>query len=209
MKLLAQHGIFGVEQVLQDFLQSDMPHFGRNPVTHALQHGDEVPGMPGFVAHYTPGHCQSHFIYVNEKSGVGFGGDLLLDSISPNPFVEPPLDLSMRRDKSMLLYKQSLEVLRTLSIDTLYTGHGESIRQIEARIDETLQQQHKRAMKLLSFFEAGTYYQTPQLTKQLFGPVFQKQPALTLSETLGQLDDLVDKGHVHMTMNDNQIYYSI
>lgn len=205
--LLAQHGIFGVEQVLQDFLQSDMPHFGRKPVTHILEHGQHVPGMPGFIAHYTPGHCQSHFIYVNEQSGVSFGGDLLLENISPNPFVEPPLDLTMRRDPSLLLYQQSLAHLRTLPMHTLYTGHGAPIQDVAMRIDETLQHQQARAMKLLAYFEAGRRYQTPELAKQLFGPVFKKQPALTLSETLGQLDVLVDKGHIELIMEGNQIYY--
>lgn len=208
IQLLEQHGIFGAEQLLRDFLTTDMPHFGQKPVTKTLHHLDDVPGMPGFVAHYTPGHCQSHFMFVNEQSGISFGGDLILDTISPNPFVEPPLDLSFRRDSSMLLYHESLRHVANLHIDTLYTGHGAPIQHVATRIGEIRAQQYARAMKVLSFFEQGKRYRAPHITKLLFGPVFQKQPALTLSETLGQLDFLVHERKISMN-DEQQIYYYI
>ncbi|OCS90417.1 MBL fold metallo-hydrolase [Caryophanon latum] len=208
IQLLQQHGIFGAEQMLRDFLASDMPHFGAKPVTTPLQHLQDVPGMLGFVAHYTPGHSQSHFVYVNEESGVSFGGDLILDTITPNPFIEPPLDLSFRRDSSLLRYHESLAHVNTLHIDTLYTGHGQPIQDVAARIKGIRKQQHERAMKLLHFFKAHETYSAPQLAKLLFGPVFEKQPALTLSETIGQLDYLVHQQHIKQH-NEQQIYYTL
>ena len=206
LHLLAQHGIHGVDAMLQDFMKSDMEHFGTNPVTHFLAHGDEVPGMPGFVAHYTPGHCQSHLIYVNEQTGVSFGGDLILDTISPNPFVEPPLDLSLERESSILKYHASLAHTKELAIDALYTGHGEVVTDVRGRVAEILAEQRARAQKVQTFFEKGQRYTTVQIAKQLFGPVFFKQPALTLSETLAQLDYLVQQQALDL-VRDNETYY--
>lgn len=208
IQLLAQHGIHGVDAMLQDFMKSGMAYFGRNPVTTYLQDGDAVPGMPGFYAHYTPGHCQSHFLYANEQTGVAFGGDLILDKISPNPFVEPPVNLSMERDKAILLYHASLDKTKALPIQELYTGHGETITDVAARITTIRSEQQKRAAKVLSFFEAGQRYSMVHIAQRLFGPVFLKQPALTLSETLAQLDYLTQQGNIQQGYDD-KIYYFI
>ena len=46
-----------------------------------------------------------------------------------------------------------------------------------------------------------------ETTKGLFPKVYTKQPGLTVSETLGQLDYLVDQGLATMQMIDGKAHY--
>lgn len=186
-------------------VHAEIELFGTRPLTQFLTEGDEVPGHPGLITYETPGHAQSHLIFVNENTAEAIGGDLLLERVSSNPLVEPPVDLQGERPKSLLQYNASLKKLRDLHIKTLYTGHGENVLNSSELVIERLEKQHQRALKVLKLLEQPqTVY---DVTRALFGKVYDQQPGLTLSETLGQLDYLIDEGLAKFEMEDGFYIY--
>lgn len=192
-----------IEQIIK--VRGERELFGTTPLTHFLQEGDEVPGHPGLRVYYTPGHAQSHLIFIDDASGVCIGGDLLLDKVSSNPLVEPPVSLTMERPKSMLQYNASLKRLLDLNISVMHGGHGEPVTNVKTLVASRLDKQHERAMKVLAMLD------TPKtvfdVTQQLFPHIYMKQPGLTASETLGQLDYLVDNGYVEEQIDSGVLFY--
>lgn len=173
-------------------VRGEMELFGTRPLTGFLVEGDEVPGHPGLFVYETPGHAQSHLVFLEDHTRECIGGDLLLERVSSNPLVEPPVALEGERPRSLLQYNASLKKLRDLHVSKLYTGHGGEVFNASELVEERLDKQHSRALKVSEMItEPKTVL---EVTKQLFAKIYQAQLGLTLSETLGQLDYLVDKG---------------
>ena len=78
-------------------------------------------------------------------------------------------------------------------MDVIYTGHGNEVRNAHELIESRLVKQHDRAMKVLAMMDNGprTIF---ELTRELFPAVYEKELGLTLSETIGQTDYLVEEG---------------
>lgn len=186
-------------------VRSELEMIGRTPLTQTLNHGDEVPGHKGLITYYTPGHAQSHLIFHDVATNEVIGGDLLLDKVSSNPLVEPPTDLSKERPRSLLQYNESLQFLQKLNPEKIYGGHGETVENAAQLVEERLQRQKNRALKLLEMLEKDmTVFEA---TMKLFPKVYSKEPGLTLSETLGQLDYLLENEIVEMKTIEGVQYY--
>lgn len=169
----------------------EMELFGTTPLTQFLAEGDEVPGHPGLRVYETPGHAQSHLIFLDEQTQECIGGDLLLNKVSSNPLIEPPIELTDERPKSLLQYNASLKKLRDLNVSKVYTGHGDEVVNVSELVEERLQRQAQRALKVREMIQEPK--SVFEVTQQLFAKIYTKQPGLTVSETLGQLDYLVDE----------------
>lgn len=186
-------------------IRGEMELFGTKTMSHYLNEGDIVPGHPSLRVYYTPGHAQSHLIFVDEETRACIGGDLLLQRVSSNPLVEPPVDLGWERPKSLLQYNESLKRIRDLNVSIVYGGHADEVINASELVTERLQRQHERAMKVLQMLEQPmTVF---DVTKQLFAKMYEKQPGLTISETVGQLDYLVANGYVHEQIVDGVFLY--
>lgn len=175
------------------------------PLDHFLKEGDEVPGHPDLHVLETLGHAQSHLSFWNSKEYELIGGDLLLAKVSSNPLVEPPLLPTSERPKTLLQYNESLKRLLELPIETVYSGHGEPVKEIHNLIRTRLQKQHDRAMKVHAMLSAGPQ-SVYELTVQLFPIAYKRELGLTLSETLGQVDYLLDLGKIVRTRDAQGIH---
>ncbi|WP_230501410.1 MBL fold metallo-hydrolase [Sutcliffiella rhizosphaerae] len=164
----------------------------RRGLTSFVSDGDKLDGLPGWRIIETPGHASSHIVLFDEKSGTLIGGDLILADISPNPLVEPPYLGEVDRKKAMLDYVQSIEKMNLLAIKRVLPGHGKVVEDVSALLATRLKQQEKRAKKVVDFVtkQPSSAY---EICQYLFSSVYEKQLLLTLSETLGQIDYLLDK----------------
>ena len=202
---LYEHG------VPREYIQSnvhvrgELELVGERPLTHIVCDGDEVPGHPGLKAIETLGHAQSHFIFWSEQTQYVIGGDLLLDKITPNPLIEPPLDRTLSRPKSLLQYNDSLEILKQLPVKKMYTGHGADLEQIPYLIEKRMERQRQQSMNVLALMGDETVTAV-QLTKRLYPAIYQRQLGLTMSKTLGHLDYLEANGFVTGEKNDEGVY---
>ena len=102
----------------------------------------------------TPGHAQSHIVLWHEQNGAMIGGgDLVLEKVSSNPLIEPPLDPEMDRSRSLLQYNHSLKRLLEMPVDIIYSGHGDEVHDVHALIEGRLEVQRERAMKVLAMMD--------------------------------------------------------
>ena len=179
---------------------------GERPLDRMLAEGDALPGHPGWTVMETPGHAQSHIVLWDEENRTMIGGDLVLEKVSSNPLIEPPLDPAQGRPHSLLQYNESLKRILTLPVDIIYTGHGNEVRNAHELIESRLVKQRERAMKVLAMMDDGsrTIF---ELTRELFPAVYEKELGLTLSETIGQTDYLVDEGLVRETRDEGGVLH--
>lgn len=187
-------------------VRGDIELLGTTPLTKFIRDGDEVPGHPGLKAYYTPGHAQSHFLFVEESTKQAIGGDLLLETIASNPLVEPPIDLSYNRPKYLLQYQDSLKLLRDLNIEELYTGHGNEITKVNELIESRLQKDEQRAKQVVDILTRPK--NVLEVTKELYAGIYPKQLHLTLSKTLGTLDYLEREERVKVEIQNGVYIYS-
>lgn len=179
---------------------------GDRRLDKTLAEGDDLPGHPGWTVLETLGHAQSHLAFWNEGKRAIIGGDLVLPKVSSNPLIEPPSDPNQERPRSLLQYNDSLKRILTLPVDVIYAGHGDEVRNAHELIEGRLLKQRERAMKVLAMMDNGprTIF---ELTQELFPAVYERELGLTLSETIGQVDYLVDEQMVFETKDDSGILH--
>lgn len=179
---------------------------GSRPLDMAINEGDTLPGHPDWDVMETLGHAQSHLSFWNKETGEMIGGDHVIAKVSSNPLIEPPLNPDEGRPKSLLQYNASLARLLKMPIDVIYSGHGEEVRNVHELVAQRLEKQHQRAMKVLAMIqqEEETVY---SLTKRLFPYAYEKELGLTLSETIGQIDYLLEEGQIVERLGENGILY--
>lgn len=177
---------------------------GERPLDTHLVEGDEIPGHPGWIALETLGHAQSHLAFWNEQTREMIGGDLVLGKVSSNPLIEPPFNRDDERPRSLLQYNASLKRVAALPVEIIYAGHGEPVKNVQSLIAERLIHQHERAMKVYGMLADGpkTIF---DLTTTLFPTVYHKELGLTLSETIGQVDYLIDQEMITESRQENGV----
>lgn len=91
-----------------------------------------------------------------------------------------------------------------MPVETIYAGHGAEVRNSKVLIEERLKHQQERAMKVYSMLDEGpkTIF---ELTKTLFPTVYEKELGLTLSETIGQVDYLVEEALIDEIQKENGV----
>ena len=211
------HDAFYLERLKEEGVPDDLDYWvkkmkrplslmGSRPLDMSINEGDTLPGHPEWQVLETLGHAQSHLSFWNKETGEMIGGDHVIAKVSSNPLIEPPLDPSQGRPKSLLQYNASLSRLLKMPVKVIYSGHGEEVRNVNELITARLSKQHQRAMKVLDMLgkQERTLY---ELTKELFPYAYEKELGLTLSETIGQIDYLLEDGLISERLDDNGILY--
>jgi glyoxylase-like metal-dependent hydrolase (beta-lactamase superfamily II) len=94
-----------------------------------------------------------------------------------------------------MMYMDSLRQTRELPAEVVLAGHGEPVTEHAALIDERFRQHERRAAKI-----AGLIAERPrtayEIAQELWGNVAVTQAFLTLSEVLGHVDLLIDRGEL-------------
>jgi glyoxylase-like metal-dependent hydrolase (beta-lactamase superfamily II) len=177
----------------------------------ALRDGGEL----GFASrtwrvHHRPGHSPSDTIFHDEASGELLGGDHLLGHISSNPLVTRPLEGGAPEDRprALEIYLASLRATQGMDgVRVVLPGHGDEVTGHVALIDERFAMHERRAAKL-----AGLIAERPstafELAQALWGNVAVTQAYLALSEVLGHLDLLVDRGTARETLDDGVVRFT-
>lgn len=178
---------------------------GNRPLDVTLEEGDSLPGHPGWTVVETLGHAQSHVSFWHAENKEMIGGDHILEKISSNPLIEPPLDASAGRPQAMLQYNESLRKILAMPVEKIYSGHGNEVVNVHALITHRLEKQHDRAMKVYAMI-AEQPLTIFELTQKLFPSVYEKELGLTLSETIGQVDYLLAEGLAIESRDQNGVF---
>lgn len=186
-------------------MKRPVAYLGNRPLDVTLEEGDALPGHPGWKVIETLGHAQSHVSFWHAENREMIGGDHILEKISSNPLIEPPLDPSTGRPQAMLQYNESLKKVLTIPVKKIYSGHGNEVYNVHELIVHRLERQHVRAMKVHAMIgqQPLTIF---EITQKLFPSVYEKELGLTLSETIGQVDYLLAEGLAIESRDQNGVF---
>ncbi|HHY73265.1 MAG TPA: MBL fold metallo-hydrolase [Bacillus bacterium] len=152
-----------------------------------------------------PGHSPDQVAFFNEKSRTLFAGDLLINHISSNAFVEP--DENGERIFSLLEQISSLRKCLTLSVDYIFSGHGTIIDQPKQLIETRLANIENKAMRILSLIQAGSLTAN-EIAKQFYKKTYEMQFSLVMSEIIGHIDYLEANNRIWKEKIDGVWHYS-
>jgi glyoxylase-like metal-dependent hydrolase (beta-lactamase superfamily II) len=200
--LMLRHGIpRDVVVALRSMSRSFRAWGGSAKVTRTLRDGEplEWAGRT-MTALHRPGHSPSDTLLFDEQRALAIGGDHLIKHISSNPLISRPLggksgEPGGGRPRALMTYLSSLRETREMPLELVLAGHGEPVTDHRQLIDERFELHERRARKLgdLIAERPRTAY---ELAQELWGNVAVTQAYLTLSEVLGHVDLLIDRGEV-------------
>jgi glyoxylase-like metal-dependent hydrolase (beta-lactamase superfamily II) len=198
--LMLRHGIpRDVVIALRTMSRSFRAWGGSAPVHRRLADGEELEFADRTLqALHRPGHSPSDTVFWDAERRLLIGGDHLIGHISSNPLISRPLggksgEPGDGRPRALLTYIRSLTETREMPIEVVLAGHGEPVTEHAKLIDERFALHERRAAKI-----AGLIAERPmtayEIAQSLWGNVAVTQAFLTLSEVLGHVDLLLDRG---------------
>jgi glyoxylase-like metal-dependent hydrolase (beta-lactamase superfamily II) len=149
---------------------------------------------------HRPGHSPSDTVFHDEERGVLLAADHLLQKISSVPLISRQLggksgEPGDGRPRALVMYLRSLAETRAMDFEIALPGHGDPVTDHRALIDSRYALHERRAAKI-----GGLIAERPRTAHEvahaLWGNVSVTQAYLTLSEVLGHVDLLVDRGEV-------------
>jgi glyoxylase-like metal-dependent hydrolase (beta-lactamase superfamily II) len=203
--LMLRHGIpRDVVSALRTMSRSFRAWGGSAPVDRRLADGEALTFAGRTLqALHRPGHSPSDTVFWDAERRVLIGGDHLIGHISSNPLVSRPLggrsgEPADGRPRALMTYIRSLRETRAMPIDVVLPGHGEPVTDHARLIDERFAMHERRAAKI-----AGLIAEHPktayEIAQSLWGNVAVTQAYLTLSEVLGHVDLLLERGAIRET----------
>jgi glyoxylase-like metal-dependent hydrolase (beta-lactamase superfamily II) len=161
-----------------------------------LSDGDRLNLGYNLKAVFTPGHSPGSTTYHAREACVAFTGDTVLGHISPNPVltVEPgsPAD----RTRSLPDYLDALETVQETGATLGYPGHGETIPDLSARIDEIQAHHRDRKEQIAALLETLEPAMPYDIMEEMWPGLPESQQLLGISEVVGHLDLLEVEGRV-------------
>jgi glyoxylase-like metal-dependent hydrolase (beta-lactamase superfamily II) len=167
-------------------------------VTRPLADGDVLEfAARQWHVHHRPGHSPSDTVFHDEASGQMLGGDHLIKHISSNPLISRPLEGGKpdERPQALITYMKSLEATQAMDLGVVYAGHGDPVEDHRTLIDERLRMHERRVRKIAGMLDEGPK-SGYEIAQNMWGNVAVTQAYLTLSEVLGHVDLLLERGEV-------------
>ena len=170
-------------------------------VDTALGHGDRLEfACRSLRVWHRPGHSPSDTIFHDEATGALFAGDHLLQRISSVPLVQRQLggrsgEPGDGRPRALPMYLRSLRETREMEVSVAHAGHGEDVTDHRELIDGRFAMHERRARKIHGLL-AGGPLSAYALAHRMWGNVAVTQAYLAISEVLGHLDLLAERGEV-------------
>ncbi len=168
---------------------------GKADLTHSVQEGDTIPGMPGWTVVDTRGHAQSHIALFRERDGLLVAGDHIIGHISSNALIEPPLEPGAERAKPLLLYRENLRKCAALPVTRVLSGHGDEVENLPTLVNHRLLKMDERADNIKKILARGAVTAF-DVVQALFPDKYRKQVGLAVSEVVGHLDLLLARGEI-------------
>ena len=157
---------------------------------------------------HCPGHSPGLICFHWPEKKILFTGDHLLKEITPNPILNVPEYRPPFRYPSLKDYLNSLEKIERLDLSLLLPAHGEEIHDVKALIQKIFTHHKERMDRIL--FSLSKKEKTPfQIAMDLFPGVPPFEVFLGISEAVGHLEILKEKGIVRLKEKEGKDYYSL
>jgi len=157
---------------------------------------------------HCPGHSPGLICFHWPEERILFTGDHLLKEITPNPTLNFQENRQPFRYPSLKDYLTSLENIEKLDVSLLLPGHGDEIREVKGLIQKIFAHHHERMDHVLAALSKGE--KTPfEIAMDLFPGVPPFEVFLGISEAVGHLEILREKGLVRVKEREGIDYYSL
>jgi len=165
-------------------------------------------GETTLTAEAVEGHAAGERLFRFESGGQrALVGDHVLGTITPNPFLQPPESKDADRPRVLPAFNRSLDRLRTESYDEFLPGHGPPITEPLDRIETIREAHERRTEKVKGVLDGPT---TPlEVMTDLFGNLPATQQFGGISEAVGHLDVLEERGEVDCLLEDGVYRYEL
>lgn len=179
---------------------------GHAKISHYLNESDRLPGHPQWEVIETVGHASGQIALWNEETKHCISGDSLLEFIAPSPLAEPPLYEGDHRYSAGLEHSKTLAKLKNLDIQTVLPGHGSIFTAVNPAFWRVQVRQQRRALQVLDVLKEKprTIY---ELCTIIFSRSYKSDLALTLSETVAQIDYLLENGLIGVRFDQEKFIY--
>ncbi len=210
VELMVRHGVPSevaekLKEVTESFRDWGAPVTVTRPVA---ADGHVAMGSREYQVLHRPGHSPSDTLFWDEERGLAIAGDHLLSHISSNPLISKPLDGSGERTRALIDYEASLRLTREMPISLMLSGHGSPITDHAGLIDKRLVSQERRTAKILGLLADGGR-SAHSIAESIWGNIALTQAYLTLSEVIGHLDILVERGQVRELDRDGSSIFEV
>lgn len=196
--LMAEHGV--PEEVIDssDDFFAMIESNGRPFTTDiVLSDGDRIAaGGRTLRVVFRPGHSSTDTLFVDEDSDDAYVGDHLLANITSGVELMPTEASGNERRRGLMEYLGNLQKTRAMSLRRLYTGHGPTIEDHRALIDERIRFHSDRLERVRELVGAGHPTAFEVACHLWSDETAYSQPVLVTWEVLGHLDLLVNRGNV-------------
>lgn len=152
-----------------------------------------------------PGHAPDHIGFWDEKRNWLFSGDLLLEHISSNAFIEP--DENGKRLYSLIQQRESLMKCLSLNADIVFSGHGSIIEHPNELITKRLERIDDKAQRFLRLIKNGITT-VNDLAEAYYKTTYYEQFPLVVSEVVSHLDYLEINRKVNKDLLNGVWHYS-
>lgn len=157
---------------------------------------------------HCPGHSPGLICFYWPEKKILFAGDHLLKEITPNPVLNVNESKPPFRYPSLKEYLTSLEKIEKFDISLVLPAHGEEIHDVEGLIRKIFAHHKERMDRILFSLSKGE--KTPfEIALDLFPGVPPFEVFLGISEAVGHLDILREKGIVKVKEREGKDYYSL
>jgi len=178
-------------------------------ILNPIEEGEELVWMGDRLrVFHMPGHCQGHIALVNCDERWALTGDLVFSSMTPDPIIH--VEPNGERVRAMRQHLNSLERLKELGVEVFFPAHKEEWGKLDEAIDAMMKRISYKEGVVLEIVR-GLGRATPfEIMVRLVPKVNENHYYcfVALSETLGRLDLLEEKGLVVCEDTGERLYYS-
>ena len=153
-----------------------------------------------------PGHAPDQIALWDEDRQWLFPGDLLLEHISSNAFVEP--DDTGKRLYTLIQQRNSLETCYSLNPRIVFPGHGSIIEESSKLIEKRIERIETKADRFLQLIQNGIST-AHHLAETFYKNTYYEQFPLVMSEIVSHLDYLESQGKITKNNNQGVWHYSV
>jgi glyoxylase-like metal-dependent hydrolase (beta-lactamase superfamily II) len=212
--LMRRHGVTeGTMATLRGISRAFRRYVASARVDRVLADGGElVAGGRTWRVHERPGHSPTDTVLAG--AGLLVAGDHLLEKISSNPILHAPIGVadpvalagSSDRPRTLPTYVESLRASAAADRGELVLpGHGDPFTGAAAVVEKRIEMHERRADKILAALDRRRT--AADIGRDLWRHVPVTQAFLVLSEVLGHLDLLADRGAVVARERDGHVVY--
>ena len=157
---------------------------------------------------HCPGHSPGLICFYWPEKKILFAGDHLLKEVTPNPILNVSENITPFRYPSLKEYFSSLEEIERLDISLILPGHGEEVRDAKGLIQKVFTHHRERMDLVVAFLSKGEKTAF-EIAMDLFPGVPPFEVFLGISEAVGHLEILKERGRVKVKEKDGKDCYSL